>query len=123
MVNITTGWQPRLSNSLSRHVFIEKRFGDARLWSVLPHERFAELVDALHTAHLLRAEVIDRGLPHARWWLSVLQKPGQPIDWSFLDAYGSGVDCPVCMFPAELLEAFPDAKFILGVRDPESWCV
>ena len=69
------------------------------------------------------AEVFDQGSSHSEWWLRVMQSPGQPIDWSFLDAYGSGVDNPVSLFPAELLEAFPDAKFILGVRDPESWYV
>jgi hypothetical protein len=60
---------------------------------------------------------------HAAWWLRVFQHPGQAIDWTFLDAYESGVDFPIASFPAELLTAFPDAKFILGVRDPEAWFV
>ena len=31
------------------------------------------------------------------------------------------MDFPTCMFPRELLAAYPDAKFILTVRDPDKW--
>ncbi|MBK1877095.1 sulfotransferase family protein [Pelagicoccus mobilis] len=46
---------------------------------------------------------------------------GSP-DWSSLfDGYHSAVDWPVAGFSKELYSAFPDAKFILTVRSPESW--
>jgi hypothetical protein len=47
---------------------------------------------------------------------------GKPTDWkSFLAPYRAGVDWPICYFWRELAGIFPDAKFILTERDPESW--
>jgi hypothetical protein len=41
-------------------------------------------------------------------------------DWDALfDAYASSVDFPACVVYAELLEAYPDAKVLLTVREPE----
>jgi len=37
--------------------------------------------------------------------------------------YHAAVDWPTAAFWRELAEAFPDAKFLLTVRDPEAWCV
>ncbi len=46
---------------------------------------------------------------------------GQP-DWSAIyKGYVSAVDWPTARFYKELHEAYPDAKFILTYRDPESW--
>jgi hypothetical protein len=47
---------------------------------------------------------------------------GEPVDWveTFHD-HPALVDWPVARFYRELLEAFPDAKFVLTVRDPERW--
>ena len=47
---------------------------------------------------------------------------GEPIDWSRLFAgYQATVDWPSCAFYEELMKAYPDARIILTVRDPESW--
>jgi hypothetical protein len=47
---------------------------------------------------------------------------GQPVDWNKVFAgYRATVDFPACIFYRELAEAFPDAKVILTVRDPEAW--
>jgi len=43
-------------------------------------------------------------------------------DWAAIyDGFGSAVDWPTARFFRELNAAYPDAKFILGDRDPERW--
>jgi hypothetical protein len=52
-------------------------------------------------------------------WSSVLD--GSP-DWQAIyGGYESTVDWPTACFFRELLEAFPDARFVLTHRSPESW--
>ena len=47
---------------------------------------------------------------------------GGPVDWAGLfEGWGSTTDAPGCHFYRELMEAFPDAKVLLSVRDPEKW--
>jgi hypothetical protein len=46
----------------------------------------------------------------------------KPVNWQdFLRDYQAAVDWPVCHFWRELRAAFPQAKFLLTERDPESW--
>ena len=46
---------------------------------------------------------------------------GHP-DWAAIyEGYNSAVDWPTAAFYGELSKAYPDAKFILTVRSPESW--
>ncbi len=46
---------------------------------------------------------------------------GQP-DWEAVyDGYNSAVDWPTARFYRELHSAYPDAKFVLGYRSPQSW--
>ncbi|ORY80998.1 P-loop containing nucleoside triphosphate hydrolase protein [Protomyces lactucae-debilis] len=49
--------------------------------------------------------------------------PAEMPDWSvFLSGYGATLDSPACEFVPEFLEAFPDAKVVLTVRDSdEAW--
>lgn len=43
-------------------------------------------------------------------------------DWAAIfDGYQSGVDWPIAGFCKELSATYPDAKFILSTRSPESW--
>src|SRR6266511_1189147 len=52
------------------------------------------------------------------FWQAVAN--GGPDDWDALfGAYESSVDFPACVVYAELMEAYPDAKVLLTVRDPE----
>lgn len=47
---------------------------------------------------------------------------GEKVDWEkLLAGYRSTVDWPSAQFWAELARAFPKAKVVLGVRDPERW--
>ncbi|REE97974.1 sulfotransferase family protein [Thermomonospora umbrina] len=53
-------------------------------------------------------------------WLSILE-PG-PNDWDrILQGYRSSVDWPSAFFWRELADAYPDAKVVLTIRDPERW--
>lgn len=57
---------------------------------------------------------------HTEIWETAMD--GKPIDWNLLFAeYKSSVEWPAVAFLPELLEYFSDAKFILTLRDPESW--
>lgn len=52
-------------------------------------------------------------------WQAALR--GQ-ADWPRIyDGYGSAVDWPTARFFRELHAAYPDARFVLGHRDPRSW--
>ena len=57
------------------------------------------------------------------WLEAARQKAaGEPIDWAPLFAdYQATVDWPGAFFWRELVAAFPEAKVILTVRDPERW--
>jgi Sulfotransferase domain len=56
-------------------------------------------------------------LPH--WQLAA---DGGTPDWSeVFDGWESTVDWPACTYWEQIWEAFPDAKVLLSVRDPESW--
>ena len=47
---------------------------------------------------------------------------GEPVDWDRLFAhYVAAIDWPVAAFWPELCEAYPDAKVILSLREPEGW--
>jgi hypothetical protein len=47
---------------------------------------------------------------------------GRPVDWEQVFAgYRSTVDWPSATFWRELAEAYPQAKVILTLRDPEAW--
>jgi hypothetical protein len=46
----------------------------------------------------------------------------QHTDWdSLFNGYGSAVDLPTAKYYAQLLEQYPDAKFVHTERDSESW--
>ncbi|RKR87107.1 hypothetical protein BDK92_1380 [Micromonospora pisi] len=53
-------------------------------------------------------------------WLAASE--GGPVDWErVLDGYRSTVDWPSAYFWRELSTAYPDAKVLLTVRDPQQW--
>lgn len=57
---------------------------------------------------------------HARLWRSA--HSGQPTDWTELfGRYRATVDWPGCHYYRELMDAFPDAKVILTIREPDQW--
>jgi len=58
---------------------------------------------------------------HLRAWVD-FAKGRRAMDWRWLFAsYQAVVDFPMAGFTAELLEAFPDARVVLTLRDPERW--
>jgi len=53
-------------------------------------------------------------------WLNAAEEGD--ADWEdLLAGYDATVDWPCCHFYRQLAEAYPDAKFLLSVRDPLSW--
>ena len=57
---------------------------------------------------------------HVEVWEAA--RRGEKVHWQrFLAGYEVAVDWPACSFYEELMEAFPEAKVILTVRDPEPW--
>ena len=46
----------------------------------------------------------------------------EPVDWNAVfDGFQATVDWPACVFWPELMDAYPDAKVLLSVRDPDKW--
>lgn len=67
-------------------------------------------------------EVLDRqkNPDHLQRWDAAGQ--GQPVDWVHLfQDYQSTVGWPAAAFYRELMAAFPQAKVLLSVRDPDRW--
>lgn len=64
-------------------------------------------------------EVIKRPT-HIRLWQEIAS--GEEIPWpQIFEQFAAGVDFPVSNYYQELLQAYPTAKVILTVRDPERW--
>ncbi len=57
---------------------------------------------------------------HIDSWVAAYS--GEKIDLvATFAGYQSTTDSPGCYFWRELMEAYPDAKVLLSVRDPEKW--
>lgn len=65
-------------------------------------------------------EEVMRHSGHVDMWRDVGQ--GRTVDWHRLFAgFESSVDFPASVVYRELMEAFPDAKVVHTVRDPDRW--
>ncbi len=61
---------------------------------------------------------------HARAWYraELARRRGEPFDWEeLLGGYEATTDWPGSHFWEELVEAYPNAKVVLSVRDPDRW--
>lgn len=57
---------------------------------------------------------------HLRLWEAAAA--GEPVEWDeVFKHYEAAVDWPVAAFYEQLMEAYPEAKVVLTVRDPEKW--
>ena len=57
---------------------------------------------------------------HPQLWLNATR--GQAVDWAALfDGYASTVDWPSCNFWRQQMQAFPEAKVLLTLRDSDRW--
>lgn len=64
-------------------------------------------------------EVLTRP-EHDPVWLAATRE--EPVDWDALfEGFGSAVDWPVAGFWRELSEHYPQARFVLSVRDSRKW--
>ncbi|CEL96729.1 unnamed protein product [Vitrella brassicaformis CCMP3155] len=58
----------------------------------------------------------------ARQWKQIVDRDGNDVDWhKVFEGYVSAVDFPSALFYQEQMQAFPDAKVILTIRDPHKW--
>jgi hypothetical protein len=65
------------------------------------------------------SEIFEHPEHAARW---VAAAKGEVSDWEdVLGGYEATTDWPGCAFWRELMVAYPDAKVLLNVRDPERW--
>ena len=68
-------------------------------------------------------ELLDKP-DHIRFWDEAADEVarGEPINWEeVFYGYEATVDWPACIFYEELMEAYPDAKVLLSIRDPQHW--
>lgn len=63
---------------------------------------------------------IDKHPEHIEKWNDVRSKGSRQWMEIYRD-YSSAVDWPTCAYFEELIEAFPESKVILTVRDPGEW--
>jgi len=57
---------------------------------------------------------------HVEQWEAAVW--GEPVEWEDLfSGYRATVDWPGAAFYKELIKAYPEAKVLLSVRDPERW--
>jgi hypothetical protein len=83
--------------------------------------------------HSLKLAIEELGFGPCHHMFEVRENPGQlrfwdalnkgePVDWASVFAgYQSQVEWPGAHYWRELRHAFPDAKVILTVRDPDTW--
>lgn len=87
------------------------RTGTASMKAALEHLGYGP------TYHML--EIIAQPQRAAAWTRAA---QGETLDWrQIFDGYRSTVDWPGAAYWRELTEAFPEAKVLLTVRDPERW--
>lgn len=72
----------------------------------------------LGPCHHMEEVLLNRDVQVPLWAAAA----GGEADWAAIyDGYGSAVDWPTAGFFRELAEAYPEARFVLTVRSPESW--
>lgn len=66
-------------------------------------------------------EIILHKADHWAWY-NFATGTTPAMDWqALLKDYVACVDFPICIYYRELMDAFPDAKVVLSLREPESW--
>ena len=81
-------------------------------------------LETLGYAPCYHMSVLMRNPSHAGLWAEATERAGrgEVVDWErLLAGYGASVDWPGCVFYEELARAYPGAKVLLSVRDPDSW--
>lgn len=57
---------------------------------------------------------------HVKYWLAAAN--GEPVDWEALfSGFEAAVDFPSSIYYKEMMQAFPDAKVVHTVREPQRW--
>ncbi|CDS09961.1 hypothetical protein LRAMOSA02638 [Lichtheimia ramosa] len=73
-----------------------------------------------YNCHHMR-EILSRDL-HPEIFLEAYVNPDKPVDWDkAYEGFDAAVDWPTASFVEPLLKKYPDAKWLLTDRDPDSW--
>lgn len=71
--------------------------------------------------HCYHMKEVPREPGHLDAWYQFVTEQA-PMDWHTLfRKFEATVDTPACWYYQDLMEAFPEAKVILTVREPERW--
>ena len=71
--------------------------------------------------HAYNAEAVIKH-QHFADWIKLFNGETDDPDWATLfDGYNATIAWPACFFYRELMTAYPEARFILTTRDPETW--
>ncbi|MCH7663890.1 MAG: hypothetical protein IH859_08495 [Chloroflexi bacterium] len=63
---------------------------------------------------------VARHPSHVKVWVAAVN--GQPVDWQQLfTGFEAAVDFPSSIYYQEMMQAFPHAKVLHTVRDPQRW--
>jgi hypothetical protein len=80
----------------------------------------AQALEILGFGPCYHMDAFQRHDEHLPFWQAALAR--KPVDWDALfQTYRSVVEWPAVAFLPQILSAFPRAKVILTLRDPESW--
>jgi hypothetical protein len=71
--------------------------------------------------HCYHMKEVPRDPGHLDAWYQLVSGHA-PMDWHALfRTFEATVDTPACWYYQDLMQAFPEAKVILTVREPERW--
>jgi hypothetical protein len=72
----------------------------------------------------MKVMMFSKGDAHIKFWQRALRRKVTPEEWKSFLAQGNfraGVDYPISFYYKDLMRIYPNAKFILTTRSPESW--
>ncbi|KAG0171914.1 hypothetical protein DFQ28_000779 [Apophysomyces sp. BC1034] len=73
-----------------------------------------------NTFHM--TELMARSIHDPEAWLESYNDPKKQMDWDTMyDGYDAAIDWPTCSVIPQLMEHYPEAKFVLTSRNPERW--
>lgn len=76
-----------------------------------------EMLGFKHCYHMME---VMRHPSHVKVWLAAAD--GEPVDWESLFAgFEAAADFPSSVYYKEMMQAFPEAKVLHSVRDPQRW--
>jgi len=80
----------------------------------------ASAFEKLNFGPCYTVNTVKKNPSHVAIWNDAIS--GKTIDWqSLYKGYGSAVDWPTVSFLPQVLQAYPEVKVVLTLRDPKEW--